>query len=249
MAVEALHLVRIPIGNERAYWRFLRTINLPPRGDPHGYTAHALLSELFRDHPVKPFRWMRTNGKRYLLGYAQAPEDRLRAAAETHAARLAHTAVDWEGFAARPIPETLRGNFLCEIHATPVVRSRLIDTENTPPGEEPPLREVDVFVREVAARRPGASLDRHAIYLEWLTRQVARFPGVALRSAAVHRFRLVDVPRRRADRTFRLCRRPDVVFRGILQVEDPQDGLELLRRGVGRERAFGFGLVLLARTS
>ena len=40
-------------------------------------------------------------------------------------------------------------------------------------------------------------------------------------------------------------RRPDVTFRGTLQVTDPDRFHALLARGVGRHRAFGFGMLLL----
>ena len=38
---------------------------------------------------------------------------------------------------------------------------------------------------------------------------------------------------------------PDVVMQGRLRVSDPQAFAQLLARGVGRHRAFGFGMLLL----
>ncbi len=43
--------------------------------------------------------------------------------------------------------------------------------------------------------------------------------------------------------------RPDVVYRGTVQVTDPDAFHAWLRRGVGRHRSFGFGMVLLERPS
>jgi CRISPR system Cascade subunit CasE len=40
-------------------------------------------------------------------------------------------------------------------------------------------------------------------------------------------------------------RKPDVTFRGMLEVVEPGAFEALLRRGVGRHRAFGFGMLLL----
>ena len=39
---------------------------------------------------------------------------------------------------------------------------------------------------------------------------------------------------------------PDAVFRGRLRIEDDAGFTELLARGIGRHRAFGFGMLLLA---
>ena len=40
-------------------------------------------------------------------------------------------------------------------------------------------------------------------------------------------------------------RKPDVTMQGALTVRDPPQFDALLRRGVGRHRAFGFGMLLL----
>ena len=38
---------------------------------------------------------------------------------------------------------------------------------------------------------------------------------------------------------------PDVLIRGILQVADPQQFGQLLAQGIGRFRAYGYGMLLL----
>jgi CRISPR system Cascade subunit CasE len=43
-----------------------------------------------------------------------------------------------------------------------------------------------------------------------------------------------------------MARRPDATFRGTLRVDDPaRFAAAALARGVGRHRAFGFGMLLL----
>ena len=66
------------------------------------------------------------------------------------------------------------------------------------------------------------------------------------------RYRLLGVLRRtQADgapgggRQPRVTMGPDVVMQGRLRVSDPQAFAQLLARGVGRHRAFGFGMLLL----
>jgi CRISPR system Cascade subunit CasE len=48
-----------------------------------------------------------------------------------------------------------------------------------------------------------------------------------------------------AGRKKRLVCGPDATFEGRLQIGDPQAFAELVARGVGRYRAFGFGMLLL----
>jgi CRISPR system Cascade subunit CasE len=43
----------------------------------------------------------------------------------------------------------------------------------------------------------------------------------------------------------RYCEGPDAVMRGNLIVSDPAAFAQLLARGIGRHRAYGFGMLLL----
>ena len=42
---------------------------------------------------------------------------------------------------------------------------------------------------------------------------------------------------------------PDALLKGHLRVRDSADFAKLLTRGVGRHRAFGFGMLLLSRAN
>jgi CRISPR system Cascade subunit CasE len=74
--------------------------------------------------------------------------------------------------------------------------------------------------------------------------------GAALVQARLEVFRLGRVVRRgsfAADgrRPLRPQLGPDATFTGVLQVRDPDAFAGLLARGIGRHRAFGFGMLLL----
>ena len=47
------------------------------------------------------------------------------------------------------------------------------------------------------------------------------------------------------NRSHRGVERPDALFTGEITVADPEAFCRLLARGVGRHRAFGFGMLLL----
>jgi CRISPR system Cascade subunit CasE len=74
-----------------------------------------------------------------------------------------------------------------------------------------------------------------------------------LLDARMTRFQLSDVLRRTqagdgaisGDRKRRQVGGPDAVFNGQLQIADPVAFAALVARGVGRHRAFGFGMLLL----
>ena len=59
------------------------------------------------------------------------------------------------------------------------------------------------------------------------------------------RFALPRVGRRDASRRLRWVEGPDTVMSGELQTSDPDAFARLLARGIGRHRAFGFGMLLL----
>jgi CRISPR system Cascade subunit CasE len=216
------------------------------RGDG-GYTIHALFAALFGAVGPKPFS-VRTDatGAMSVLAYASERLDTLRTTAGMAAEPQVLAAVGWDGAKDKAMPTDfpvgLRLGF--EVRVCPVVRiargGRLF-----PAGSE-----VDVFDHAAeAARRDGADPpERGAAYLGWL---VGQMPGVTLASARVAGYRRTRLARRGASGPggarplTTLDGRPDVTVQGTLTVDDPAAFAGLLARGVGRHRAFGFGMLLL----
>ena len=87
--------------------------------------------------------------------------------------------------------------------------------------------------------------------MQWLRELLARQGGAELVDASVTRYQLLGVTRKSQknspddQRRSRLVSGPDAVLAGQLRVANPQAFAQLLARGVGRHRAFGFGLFLL----
>jgi CRISPR system Cascade subunit CasE len=102
-------------------------------------------------------------------------------------------------------------------------------------------RELDAFVHAALAVAPGTQLAREDVYGRWLQRQVHRTGACALGDVTLAEFRLETMRRRGNDRLVR----PNVVLQGTLTISDAGAFRRLLARGVGRHRAFGFGMLLL----
>ena len=205
-------------------------------GDDLGYALHTLLAAAFGDLAPKPFRHF--GDVRGLLAYSGQDADRIHMAAQM-AAPDVHAALGLERFAARSFPtDWAAGRRLgFELRVRPVLRTK-------------DGRERDVFLSEAEKRGvPETDLSREAVYLEWLQRELARGDAAKVDRAQLDGFRLTSslrkgsaaVGRRPAQRVTG----PDALFFGELTVRDPAGFAALIARGVGRHRAFGFGMLLL----
>jgi CRISPR system Cascade subunit CasE len=228
--------------------------------EDEGYLLHRLLRDAFGSMAPQPFRWFaptdRAPGR--LLGYGRHCEADLRSALSL-AEPLLDAALPQAGVAAKAMPQAFAAGTSLgfEVRACPIVRTRRGDGESS--------RELDVFLHRALAARKEVPVDRDAVYREWLNLRLAR-GGAELTEARVHRLDQTPLVRRhhskpgqgsvapegrpkRLHRTLAgrriMARRPDVTFRGLIHVVDPDRFAELLAKGVGRHRAFGFGMLLL----
>ena len=216
------------------------------RGDG-GYTIHALFAALFGADAPKPFA-LRTDaqGALSVLAYATTGLDGLRATAQMAAEPQMLAAVGWDAARDKPMPaEFPTGHRLgFEVRVCPVVRIAR-GGRGFPAGSE-----VDVFDHAAeAARRDGADPpERGAAYLRWLAGQMS---GVSLDTARIAGYRRTRFARRGSSGPggsrplTTIDGRPDVTVDGTLSVDDPVACFGGLARGVGRHRAFGFGMLLL----
>jgi len=104
---------------------------------------------------------------------------------------------------------------------------------------------VDAFL--AACSTTEGTVDRYTIYRDWLHDRLEPTQCVEILDSEVCAFMLDRVLRRdhQAPRKSRMGQRPNVTIRGNLRVTDGERFGELLLRGVGRHRAFGFGMILI----
>jgi CRISPR system Cascade subunit CasE len=207
--------------------------------DDFGYAAHAWLAATLGEKGPKPFRLLESRRGLRLLGYSASSIDELAEHVRSFAEPRAMNVCDWTIAASKAMPSSWQtGRRLgFEVRACPVSR-----------GE----RERDVFLVAVS-RADAAGTEpppRHDVYAEWLAQQVTTSGAAEISPAAV---RLIGFRRIQSQRLSRMnggvrhrsVERPDALFSGELAIRDPDLFARLLNRGIGRHRAFGFGMLLL----
>jgi CRISPR system Cascade subunit CasE len=215
---------------------------LSPDGD-YGYALHGLLSAAFGEQAPKPFRYM--DNKQGLLAYTLESLETLRLNASLTTPDVAR-ALGLGELDARPFPSVWKeGQALgFEVRVRPVIRAK-------------DGRERDAFLHAVDAI-PAAEGDgiaqRAMIYGDWLAKQFAIEGAAQIIQAQMEEFRLTRVLRKASagengKRKSHPVTGPDALFKGQLLVGNPDAFARLLARGVGRHRAFGFGMLLLKPAS
>ena len=233
---DALQMVRAEI-NVRDFQRWMGTRRLM---DPdHG--MHCLLTECFgKDLAPKPFRAIFPRGglRGCLYGYCTADAEELCEAASIYAEPLQCRIMPAQSIQSKPMPmewaPAKRLGF--EVRARPIVRT-------TGNADIRPGKEWDAFQLE-AERYPKGEMprSREEVYTDWLARQFEGRGGAMLESAVLQSFQ-----RTRAARKLRgeYSEGPDALMRGTLIVTDGEAFSSLLASGVGRHRAYGYGMLLL----
>lgn len=228
-----------------AAWAARRQL-LDRQGDL-GYALHALLHAAFGEQAPQPFRYQGV--EQGLLAYTHlSPADLAQHTAladpEVAAALGLGPTLHHNGFSARPFPtQWATGHMLgFEARVRPIIR------------EGATGRERDAFLAAID-KAPGQPLDRAAVYVDWLRALLARQGGATLVQAHVTRYQQLDVTRKThksgpdAPRQSQRVGGPDAVLAGQLCVADPVAFAQLIAKGLGRHRAFGFGLLLLRSAS
>lgn len=221
-----------------------------------GYALHALLRAVFGELAPQPFH--HGDADQGLLAYVHASAESVAqcvALAEQDAAAALGlvASLDSPGYSLRPFPTQWPSGHVLgfEVRVRPVVR--------TAKGERDAFLSALDVAGDPADRPP---LDRAEVYAQWLRDQLAVRGGgnaepwqgaVELLGVRMTRHQRLQVMRRtqrqpeREERHRRISTGPDVELSGQLRVLDPAGFAKLLARGVGRHRAFGFGMLRLRR--
>lgn len=243
-----------------------------------GYLVHSLFTRLFGDAAPRPFDIQPAasdlGDRLSVLAYAGQDHRGLRALAAADA--TARAAIAWDGAASKPMPSLASGQAVgFRVRVCPVVRVGRQHPVFAPGAEvDPYLSELQKRLaaagltdgpEQAAARQHilAGLPSREDVYRDWLAARLA--PAAELRSARLVAMRDARLWRKGQpgagaasrmhghDRPHRAGRSPigrrDAVFEGELQVHDPAAFAALLARGVGRHRAFGFGMLLLRPAS
>lgn len=209
---------------------------LSPDGDD-GYALHALLTAAFGDQSPKPFRHL--GARQGLLAYCSQPPASLKDNAALATPDVARV-LGLDSLAVRAFPTSWATDqaLSFEVRVRPVLRAK-------------DGRERDVFLHAIEAEPSSEQpISREVIYAEWLRKQFAEHGAAQLLQVGMDAFRLSRVIRRtgtkdQGQRQALAPSGPDAVFKGQLRVGESDAFTRLLKRGIGRHRAFGFGMLLL----
>lgn len=199
-----------------------------------GYVTHAWFSAAFGDLSPKPFRVLAQGaamGRARILAYSWHGRDMLVERLVSFAEPAAFSVCPPDRISAKPLPTAwMTGRTLgFEVLTCPVTRKD---------GAEK-----DVFLRRADRDGPEAALNRADVYRQWLVTQLEQ--SVQVLSVELAGFRLIRIHRRGDSGSRGGHIRPQALLTGRFRITDPDSFVALIARGVGRHRAFGYGMLLL----
>lgn len=238
----SLYMIQIQL-DPMAFVRFLQGQGLNRNEDQDlGYGVHAWMASAFGELAPRPFRlFMAAKDARppKVLGYSQQPHSVLVDRARAYAEPFTLSVCDLDKHvASRAMPnrwaEGTRLGF--EVLACPVGRKSRSGVEK------------DVFLIRADAGASSKGLTREKVYRQWLANQLE--PACLLEDMELQALRLVGQARRSTGREKDRRRlthlvRPQAQIKGHLRVVNEEAFDKILVRGIGRHRAFGYGMLLL----
>ena len=249
--MDPLYLIRVPLAlNALARWAGERGW-LPGRSVAfdEGRALHHLVDEAFGPGALRPFRLLMpprcTEGNLY--SYSRQDHERLRIALRQFALPDHLAVLQEQRLAGKAMPTAWsigqRVGFDVRVRPVRRLRADLV----TARGRFRRGSELDAFLSEALNCHPddrdgmaGSKRSREAVYTDWLAERLAPGAEVDRRATRLARFQRTQVAR--GDRTHE---GPDATMHGTLTVTHPDAFGTLLAHGVGRHRAFGYGMLLL----
>ncbi|KQT88477.1 type I-E CRISPR-associated protein Cas6/Cse3/CasE [Aurantimonas sp. Leaf443] len=240
-----LHLLRLdPDPHQAARWFAAERLD-PRRGEDDGYGWHALLCAAFgKEGAPRPFRLLSRRGRPpQLLAYSAAPPAALEETARAFADPLALAALGLAEapLAAKAMPQFAQGRRLgFTVRLRPTVRT---DRE----GERNRSAEIDAYVAALrAAEREAAEPPaRAAVYAAW-ARGKLEAGGARVLDLSLDGLDRTKVARRGKNRQLVGVDGHAAEAKGVIEVAEAGLFAQCLARGLGRHRAFGYGMLLLS---
>lgn len=252
-AAGTLKMVQIGLDQqEMAAWMAHRGV------DDQDLALHCLLTECLGELRPRVFRATPAASGRQpaVLGYCRSSQEELESSIQALATPLQRAVIKPGEVRTKEMPrDWVPGGLLgFEIRVRPLVRLErrpghghpgIIRRRQSERGLEPG-HECDVhrWRRIIDEEEGGETPTRDRVYAAWLAGKAEAQGGCIIdpRQVVMSRFSQTLAVRK-------LGRSgipgPDAVLRGILQVADPDRFEDLLERGLGRHRAYGYGMILL----
>ena len=199
---------------------------------------------MFGKSTLQPFRLFRARiGTLY--AYSPFDESALRNMADTVAPPQTRSIIRPDKIRAKPIPSNFRAGQLLgfDLRTRPVrcLKKPVLNSNN----ETIAKGEIDAHVLDMLPRTfkhdsPSARpTSREQSYRRWLAERLAGAADVSV--LCISSLRTVMSPRHRNNS----ASGPDAVFHGELEIVDPKRFSHILQHGIGRHKAYGYGMLLL----
>ena len=174
-----------------------------------------------------------TTGKGTVLAYTERDQEELKELAQRNQTLAMETVLPPESIRTVATPsEWKEGTKLWfSTRVRPTSRGKWEEKERT-------------TERDIYLERKDTGMNRAELYCHWTGEMMEKQGGACPvpDTLAMTRFQIRRV---RRQRNSRYCQGPDVTVTGALEVRDPGKFRKLLSRGIGRHRAYGYGMVLL----
>lgn len=210
------NFIHIPVNaREFGRWCGLRGLN------DQDSALHALVTGLFGRQALQPFRFYESQDAASIYGYSASGAEELTAISTMTATPDVERIISGP-FSSKPLPALPAATRIgFEVRVSPVRRV----------GNQ----ERDAFAADLAL---GYETTREESYLRWFARRLGG-------AAEIEEFRISKMRRLRTLRKDRRVELPEAVFQGTLTVSDQDRFAELLSGGIGRQKAYGYGMLLL----
>jgi CRISPR system Cascade subunit CasE len=236
----SLHLVELPLHLPDLHgWAAKRGLSKGTFDE--GLALHHLLGEVFGPAALQPFRLMVAPRatQATLYAYSSQPAQALLETAKNVTLPSECALLNLEHIRSLPRPaETWQAGarFGFDLRLRPVVRlASALTSDKTTFAKG---AEIDAFLAETL--RNDQARPREEVYLDWLAKRLSPAAKLERNTTRLHKFQ-----RQVVQRGGKRIEGPDATILGNLTVQDPQGFAELLARGIGRHRTYGYGMLLL----
>ncbi len=251
--MNCLYLIRVPVAMDRlARWAgdrgWIRRGHQTYEFD-EGRALHHLVDELFGPRQLRPFRLLVAPGAvvANLYAYSQQDHERLQELGRIHGLPEYASVIDIDRIQGKVMPTewTVGQQVGFDLRVRPVRRlksDQIVGGRQFKKGVE-----LDAFLVEVTRQRSengvwasAESQSREIVYLAWLEERLGEAAQLNRHATRLSRFR-----RNRVSRGESGSEGPDATFHGLLRIENVDLFQNLLEHGLGRHRAYGYGMLLL----
>ena len=230
-----MHLVQLPINITKAV-RHLQAFLRPSALEDDSLVLKTALTEALDGPVVRPWAVHARRGATLtIVGYSDLAAEQVN---ERRALALPSVqAAIGEALSVEMPPLKPGSRFQYSVRFVPTIR--VTPTGNKRHGER------DAFLVAADEAGPDGKLTRDLVYRDYLENKLS---GASIETCRLESFRLARLVRPKVEGHGNKTM-PEAVLGGVLEITDPETFSAVLRAGVGRQRAYGYGMIRLQPAS